>query len=94
MNSKCNPHTLYSPVSKDVFLEVSSTWLVSFTVCFDRLPNVVCDFANMTRHANGTCYNDDGFIGLWNNTIFRNTTGIKRVSASQEYYKYVTSKEL
>ena len=46
----------------------------------------------MTRHDNGTCYAEGQFLGLWNNTVFRNVTHIKRLSASEEYYKWVLQK--
>jgi len=57
-------------------------------VCYDQLPDVPCNTSQQIQFANGTCYNSSGFlIGLWNKQTFTNTTGLKRVSASEEYYK-------
>ena len=52
--------------------------------CADLLPLVTCDGA--TKYNNGTCYQDNKRIGLWNNTRFTEVTGLKRISAAEDYW--------
>ena len=52
------------------------------------MPDVECDVdGELFRFDNGTCYNSTEFVGLWNYTIYKNVTGLRRLSASEEYYK-------
>ncbi|XP_050413379.1 sodium- and chloride-dependent glycine transporter 1 [Patella vulgata] len=37
-------------------------------------------------YPNGTCYNKQEFVGIWNNTLFTNVTGRRRISSSEEYW--------
>ena len=61
--------------------------LVVVTVCYEHLPDLPCNTSQLIQYSNGTCYNSTGFLkGLWNKEMFTNTTGLKRVSASEEYY--------
>ncbi|XP_052782178.1 sodium-dependent proline transporter-like [Mya arenaria] len=52
--------------------------------CRLKLPSVSCD--DGVKHVNGTCYVDSAFTGLWNDSLFTEATGRKRVSPSEEYY--------
>ncbi|KAL5013211.1 hypothetical protein ScPMuIL_007481 [Solemya velum] len=52
--------------------------------CSLKLPLVPCNEG--TQYPNGTCYQGEAFLGLWNYTIFKNTTGRVRVSPSEEYW--------
>ncbi|XP_060590649.1 sodium- and chloride-dependent glycine transporter 1-like [Ruditapes philippinarum] len=57
--------------------------------CRLKLPSVNCE--GSVKYLNGTCYDNTGeFLGLWNTTLFTETTGRKRISPSEEYYnKYI-----
>lgn len=55
-------------------------------VCADKLPLIDC---TTTKYLNGTCYNGDQFLGLWNDTMFTEVTGHKRISAAEEYWTLV-----
>ncbi|KAJ8301431.1 hypothetical protein KUTeg_020418 [Tegillarca granosa] len=54
--------------------------------CSLKLPIVVCDQNGQTQYLNGTCFSNNEFVGLWNDTLFVNTTGRKRISAAEEYW--------
>ncbi|XP_063402684.1 sodium-dependent proline transporter-like [Mytilus trossulus] len=56
-------------------------WNTEF--CADKLPLIDC---TTTKYLNGTCYNGDQFLGLWNDTMFTEVTGHKRISAAEEYW--------
>lgn len=58
-------------------------------VCSDcrlKLPDVNCN--NGTMYTNGSCYDNGTFLGLWNTSLFTEVTGRRRVSPSEEYFKY------
>lgn len=44
------------------------------------------DCVDGVQEANGTCYKDEKFQGIWNISLFDNKTGIKRVWPSEEYW--------
>lgn len=56
--------------------------------CTLKLPKVTC-FGTEQKFANGTCYSNHVFKGIWNEAIFKNVTGRRRVSPTEEYWKYV-----
>ncbi|KAL3852860.1 hypothetical protein ACJMK2_016469 [Sinanodonta woodiana] len=55
-------------------------------VCSLKLPLVSCEVG--TKEKNGTCSNGDGFTGIWNESLFRETTHIKLVSPAEEYWNH------
>ncbi|KAK2163610.1 hypothetical protein LSH36_76g00075 [Paralvinella palmiformis] len=66
---------------------VSATQVASLDpLCSQNLPDVDCSNSMNIKYSNGSCYNDTQLIGVWNYTIFKNSTGIKRHSPTEEYY--------
>lgn len=63
--------------------------LFSYLDCTLKLPKVTC-FGTEQKFANGTCYSNHVFKGIWNDAIFKNVTGRRRVSPTEEYWKYVS----
>ncbi|XP_064605350.1 sodium- and chloride-dependent glycine transporter 1-like [Liolophura sinensis] len=60
-------------------------------LCLHKLPIVDC--TKFTSFKNGTCYNQTQRIGLWNDTVFTNITGLKRILPTEEYWNnYVLHK--
>ncbi|KAK3101057.1 hypothetical protein FSP39_000622 [Pinctada imbricata] len=55
--------------------------------CSLKIPLTKCD--NGVKYLNGTCYVNDEFEGVWNNTMFTAITGRKRVSPAEEYWNNV-----
>ena len=55
--------------------------------CRDKLPLMECTDGAQTKNPNGTCYSEGQLIGVWNDTVFENKTGISRVSPAEEYWK-------
>ncbi|XP_061187866.1 sodium- and chloride-dependent glycine transporter 1-like [Saccostrea echinata] len=53
--------------------------------CSLKLPTVIC-LRNEQKFPNGTCYSQNVFKGIWNETIFRNVTGRRRISPTEEYW--------
>ncbi|XP_052678713.1 sodium- and chloride-dependent glycine transporter 1-like isoform X1 [Crassostrea angulata] len=53
--------------------------------CTLKLPKVTC-FGTEQKFANGTCYSNHVFKGIWNDAIFKNVTGRRRVSPTEEYW--------
>lgn len=62
---------------------------LSYLDCTLKLPKVTC-FGTEQKFANGTCYSNHVFKGIWNDAIFKNVTGRRRVSPTEEYWKYVS----
>lgn len=62
---------------------------LSYLDCSLKLPKVTC-FGTEQKFANGTCYSNHVFKGIWNDAIFKNVTGRRRVSPTEEYWKYVS----
>ena len=54
-------------------------------VCSQKLPLTTCE--DGIKYNNGTCYIDDEMTGVWNDTMFEEETGLKRVSPAEEYFK-------
>nr|WLN44358.1 AAT3 [Sinonovacula rivularis] len=55
--------------------------------CAQKVPLRACDGKEEVRNEDGSCYNaDENLIGVWNDTLFTETTGIKRPSAAEEYW--------
>lgn len=54
--------------------------------CRLKLPSTDC--SGGVKHLNGTCYSDGQFLGLWNETLFTEVTGRKRILPSEEYWNY------
>lgn len=54
--------------------------------CRLKLPSTDC--SDGTKYQNGTCYSGNQFSGLWNETLFTEVTGRKRVLPSEEYWNY------
>ncbi|XP_071081857.1 sodium- and chloride-dependent glycine transporter 1-like [Haliotis cracherodii] len=52
--------------------------------CSLKLPKVTC--ADGDVYNNGTCYEKGEFVGLWNVTLFQDSTGRKRALPSEEYW--------
>ncbi|PAA68201.1 hypothetical protein BOX15_Mlig032869g1 [Macrostomum lignano] len=52
--------------------------------CTDRLPFVSCGEGQ--PQPNGTCYNGTIFLGIYNESLFQKTTGLRRILASEEYF--------
>ena len=55
--------------------------------CYKFWPDVNCTGNDFTAYDNGTCYNDTALKGVWDHDVFENFTGIKRISASENYFK-------
>ncbi|XP_045164528.1 sodium- and chloride-dependent glycine transporter 1-like [Mercenaria mercenaria] len=56
--------------------------------CSQKLPLTTCD--DGIKYGNGTCFEDDEMAGVWNDTLFEEKTGIKRVSPAEEYFNKVS----
>lgn len=54
--------------------------------CRDKLPLMDCTAGTQIKYPNGTCYSDGQLVGVWNDTVFENKTGISRVSPAEEYW--------
>ncbi|XP_069141841.1 sodium-dependent proline transporter-like [Argopecten irradians] len=52
--------------------------------CSLKLPLVKCEVGE--KFLNGTCYSDGVFRGLYNDTMFTDATGRKRISPAEEYF--------
>ena len=64
-----------------------------YTACSLLLPSVKCNESisretTLKQYANGTCYNGSHLTGVWDYALFKNKTGISRISPSAEYYKF------
>jgi hypothetical protein len=59
--------------------------------CSLKLPIVSCDVKNQVQNEDGMCSDQTtgDFVGLWNYSLFEEVTGRKRISPSEEYWKYV-----
>ncbi|XP_062613429.1 sodium-dependent proline transporter-like [Saccostrea cucullata] len=55
--------------------------------CSTKLPLTECTTGQ--KYTNGTCYDGDTFVGLWDAKKFTNATGRKRKLASEEYWEKV-----
>ncbi|OWF44595.1 sodium-dependent proline transporter-like [Mizuhopecten yessoensis] len=54
--------------------------------CSLKLPRVNCTVTEGVKYTNGTCYNREKFVGLWNTTQFTTSTGRLRITPSEEYW--------
>ncbi|OWF44590.1 sodium- and chloride-dependent glycine transporter 1-like [Mizuhopecten yessoensis] len=52
--------------------------------CSLKLPLVKCEVGE--KFLNGSCFVSGKFKGLWNDTLFTNATGRKRISPAEEYF--------
>ena len=55
--------------------------------CRDKLPLMDCTEGSQIKYANGTCYLEREMLGVWSDDVFKNKTGITRVSPAEEYWK-------
>ncbi|XP_078340686.1 sodium-dependent proline transporter-like [Crassostrea virginica] len=61
--------------------------------CSTKLPLTDCTSSVGQKYQNGTCFNGDTFVGLWDAKKFTNATGRKRKLASEEYWEKVALKQ-
>ncbi|KAK3101975.1 hypothetical protein FSP39_007759 [Pinctada imbricata] len=54
--------------------------------CSLKLPQIDCTISQGVKYKNGTCYSNEEFKGIWNDTLFTNVTGRKRVLPAEEYW--------
>ncbi|KAL4226538.1 hypothetical protein ACF0H5_014523 [Mactra antiquata] len=65
--------------------DCNNKWNSEF--CSQNLPLTQC--TDGESYANGTCYVDGEMVGVWNDTLFEEETGLKRVSPAEEYFNNV-----
>ena len=68
--------------------QMVSFFLICLLVCYHNIPNMDCNGTDNDRNASGLCMNNSQPVGVWNLTVLEKH-GLKRESASEQYFKSV-----